>query len=179
MADLTWLVIGDSLIAFGDWQEMFPGVSVHNCGLAGETVAGLLARLESTIAGLAPPDLVLIMSGINNVVMEDFTFLGTYEKIIQLLAARFPQARIVVNSLLPVRLPWSNDTAVPRVNTMLCRLAERLGVTFLDIFRNFIDERGRLDGRCFLDDGVHLSAHGYRVWAGALADFLDNVREKL
>ena len=178
MKDTTWLFLGDSLIEFGDWQEMFPGVLVHCRGVAGETVGGLLARLKSTVAGIDSPDLVLIMSGINNVAMEDFTLIGSYEKIIQLLVTRFPQARIMITSLLPVRLPWLSDTVVPKVNNaMLRRLAEQTGVTLLDIYGNFIDEQGRIKGDCFLADGVHLSTQGYRVWADALACFLDCARE--
>jgi lysophospholipase L1-like esterase len=172
--DVTWLFVGDSLIAGGEWQEMFPGVAVDSRGKAGETVAELLTRLKSTVADIDPPDLIFIMSGINNVAMEDFMFLGPYEKIIQMLAARFPRARIVVNSLLPVQLPWLSEAVVPKVNTMLQRLAVQMGVTFLDIYCYFIDERGRIKGQCFLSDGVHLSPRGYQAWAGALAAFLDN-----
>ena len=114
------------------------------------------------------------MSGINDVAMEDFTFMDSYGKVIQLLAARFPGARIVVNSLLPVRLPWLSDAVVSKVNTMLRRLAERMGVTFLDIYRNFIDDEGRPAGQYFLGDGVHLSARGYGVWGEALAGLTGN-----
>jgi len=172
--DAAWLFIGDSLIAMGDWQKMFPGVSVDCRGVAGETVSGLLVRLESIVAGIDPPDLIFIMSGINDVAMENFTFMDSYGKVIELLAARFPRAGIVVNSLLPARLPWLSDGVVPKVNTILRRLAERMEVTFLDIYSNFTDDEGRPAERYFLDDGVHLSARGYRVWAEALAGLPDN-----
>ncbi len=172
MEDRNWLFLGDSMIEFGDWGEMFPALMIDNRGVAGETVGGLLARLEVTVDSITAPELILIMSGINNVAMEDFAFLGMYEKVVQLLAARFPQASIFVNCLLPVRLPWFSEDTVPRVNLLLQQLAQRIGVGFLDIYHCFTDDRGRLDGQCFLEDGVHLSPHGYRVWAAALADFL-------
>ena len=172
MEDRNWLFLGDSMIEFGDWGEMFPTVMIDNRGVAGETVGGLLARLEVTVDSLTAPELILIMSGINNVAMEDFAFPGTYEKVVQLLTARFPQASIFVNCLLPVRLPWFSEDTVPRVNSLLQQLARRAGVGFVDIYNSFTDDRGRIDARCFLEDGVHLSPHGYRVWAAALADFL-------
>jgi len=172
MEDRNWLFLGDSMIEFGVWGEMFPTVMIDNRGVAGETVAGLLARLEVTVDSITAPELILIMSGINNVAMEDFAFLGTYEKVVQLLAARFPQASIFVNCLLPVRLPWFSEDTVPRVNSLLQQLAQRTGVAFLDSYHFFTDDRGRFDAQCFLEDGVHLSQHGYRVWAAALADFL-------
>jgi len=179
LKDAVWLFIGDSLIAMGDWQEMFPGVFVDCRGVAGETVAGLLARLESIIADIDPPDLVFIMTGINDVAMEDFAFMDSYGKVIELLAVRYPQARIVVNSLLPVQLPWLSAEVVPKVNTMLRRLAERMAVVFLDIYRNFTDDEGRPVGQYYLGDGVHLSAQGYRVWAEALSGFRDDDERNL
>jgi lysophospholipase L1-like esterase len=172
MEERHWLFLGDSLIEFGEWGEMFPTLMIDNRGVAGETVGGLLARLEVTADSITAPELILIMSGINNVAMEDFTFLATYEKVVQLLAARFPQAAIFVNCLLPVRLPWFSEDTVPRVNSLLQQLARRTGVEFLDIYQSFTDDRGRIDAQCFLEDGVHLSPHGYRVWAAALTAFL-------
>lgn len=172
MEDRNWLFLGDSMIEFGAWWELFPTVMIDNRGVAGETVGGLLARLEVTVDSFAAPELILILSGINNVAMEDFAFLNTYEKVVQLLAARFPQASIFVNCLLPVRLPWFSEDTVPRVNSLLQQLARQCGVVFLDIYHCFTNDRGRLDDQCFLEDGVHLSPHGYRVWAAALADSL-------
>lgn len=172
MGDKNWLFLGDSMIEFGDWGALFPAVMIDNRGMAGETVGGLLARLEVTVDSFAAPELILIMSGINNVAMEDFAFLNTYEKVVQLLAARFPQAGIFVNCLLPVRLPWFSDDTVPRVNLLLKQLAQQCGVAFLDIYHTFTDDRGRFDDQCFLEDGVHLSPYGYRIWAAALSDFL-------
>jgi lysophospholipase L1-like esterase len=172
MDDRNWLFLGDSMIEFGDWGGMFPTVMIDNRGVAGETVGGLLARLEVTVDSLTAPKLILIMSGINNVAMEDFAFLDTYEKVLRLLIARFPQAGIFINCLLPVRLPWFSEDTVPRVNLLLQQLAQQCGVAFLDIYRCFTDDRGRFDDRCFLEDGVHLSPHGYRVWGKALAEFM-------
>jgi lysophospholipase L1-like esterase len=172
MAQTKWLFIGDSLIEFCDWQAKFPQVVVQNLGMAGETVEGLLARLDTQMDRIVPPDLILIMSGINNVAMEDFAFLPTYEIIIARLKADFPQARIIVNCLLPVQLPWFAEDTVPRVNGFLQQLAGRLSVSYLNIYQRFLDAQQHIDTRCFLEDGVHLSDEGYEVWAQSLRDFL-------
>jgi lysophospholipase L1-like esterase len=143
-------------------------VSTQNLGVSGETVQGLFARLESHLDHIIPPHLILIMSGINNVAMEDFTFPVFYEKIIELFAQTFPQAKIAVNSLLPAQLPWLESDTVPRMNLLLRQMAERSGVLFMDIYSHFITNKKRQHEHYFLNDGVHLSDTGYRVWAEAI-----------
>ena len=174
MATPTWLFIGDSLIEYCNWQEKFPKVTLHNFGIAGETVEGLLARLELVMNRLNSLDLILIMSGINNVAMEDFGFLSSYEKVIQKLKERFPDTRLLVNCLLPVSLPWFPEDTVPRVNERLQQLVEKEHVEFLDIYQRFTDHHNRFDATCFMEDGVHVSDHGYEVWHKAILDYLDD-----
>ena len=94
------LFVGDSLIEFYDWQARFPAYHVSNLGIAGETVEELQFRATRIIKNEYSPDLILIMIGTNNMVMEQFGFILSYEKIIETFASAYPQATIVVNSLL-------------------------------------------------------------------------------
>ena len=162
-----FLFIGDSLIEFFDWQERFPGREVFNYGSAGETAEGLLARLPNILDRVQAPDLVMIMTGINNVAMEDYGFLYTYEKIITQLRKKYGQATIVMASLLPVDLFFLGD-AIPRVNERLIDIAKNNSIHYLDLYPLFLDENSRAISSYFEADGVHLSAEGYEVWSRAL-----------
>ena len=170
MAD-KFLFMGDSLIEFFNWQERFPDRKIFNYGIAGETAEGLLARLPSIIDQVQSPDLVMIMTGINNVAMEDYGFLSTYEKIITRLRETYGQAAIAITSLLPVDLFFLGD-AVPRVNRRLQDIAQNNNILYLDLYPLFIDENLRAITSCFEADGVHLSADGYEVWARALENIV-------
>lgn len=161
------LFIGDSLIEFFNWQGRFPDKEVLNYGIAGETAEGLLARLPNIIDRVQTPDLVMIMTGINNVAMEDYGFLFTYEKIITRLREKYTQTTIVMVSLLPVDLFFLGD-AVPRVNGKLKDIAQNNASLYLDLYPLFLDENSRAVTSYFEADGVHLSANGYEVWARAL-----------
>src|SRR6056300_1287716 len=97
-----FLFIGDSLIQFFNWQERFPDKNIFNYGMPGETAEGLLARLPNIINQVHSPALIMIMTGINNLAMEDYGFLFSYEKIITLLQESYGQATIAITSLLPV-----------------------------------------------------------------------------
>jgi lysophospholipase L1-like esterase len=162
-----FLFIGDSLIEFFDWQKRFPGAQVYNFGSAGETAEGLLARLPNIIRKIRSPDLVMIMTGTNNIAMEDYGFLFTYERIIALLQKNCAPATIVMTSLLPMELFFLAD-AVPRVNTRLKNIARDKNIVYLDLYPLFLGENSKPISSYYEADGVHLSEEGYEVWAGAL-----------
>ena len=171
-----FLFIGDSLIQFFNWQERFPDKNIFNYGIAGETAEGLLARLPNIINQVQSPALVLIMTGINNLAMEDYGFLFSYEKIIALLQETYGQTTIAITSLLPVDLFFLGD-AVPRVNKRLKDIAQKEAILYLDLYPLFLDENAETITSYFDADGVHLSVAGYEVWAEALENkvfpFLD------
>lgn len=163
------LLMGDSLVEFYDWQGRFPGHRVLNLGLAGETVEGLLGRTAAIIEGRPAPDFVFIMTGINNVAMEETGLIEPYRKILRLLMAAFPGARIFVHSILPTLLDWVSDGDIRRVNGSLKEMAEGEGARYLDLY-------GRLSGGdlkdYLLSDGVHLSEKGYALWARELEEII-------
>lgn len=162
-----FLFIGDSLIEFFNWQKRFPDYQVHNFGSAGETAEGLFSRLPGIINRVTEPDLVMIMTGINNIAMEDYGFLFTYEKIIGLLRESYGQAAIVMTSLLPIELFFLGE-AVPRVNKRLAETARNMHIIYLDLYPLFLDEVATPVKAFYDADGVHLSPEGYEVWARAL-----------
>ena len=159
--------MGDSLIEFFDWQRRFPDRQVFNFGIAGETAEGLFARLPKIVKRVQSPTLVMIMTGINNIAMEDYGFLSTYEKIIDLLQKSYAHANIVMTSLLPVDLFFLGD-AVPRVNKRLMDIAGRKNIIYLDLYPLFLGKNSKAITDYYEADGVHLSEKGYEVWAGAL-----------
>ncbi len=167
------LFIGHSLIEFFDWQDRFPAHRVANLGVAGESVEGLLSRIERITKKYPTAQLIFVMSGINNIAMEDFEFLGSYKKIIERLSTTYPRAQIFINSLLPTRTDFISDESIRNVNKSLKELAEDANAEYLDIYGLFIDNDGRAKKDYLLEDGVHLSNEGYAVWARAVDEIIN------
>jgi lysophospholipase L1-like esterase len=167
------LFIGHSLIEYFDWQRRFPLHKVANLGVAGETVDGLLSRIGNITSKHPSADLIFIMSGLNDVAMEEFGFIGSYKEIIQKLISAYPNARIFIHSLLPTNVEFIRDGSIQEVNTSLKKLAEDTGVEYLDMYKSFLDAKGAVRRGYLLDDGVHLSDNGYDVWAGVLEGIID------
>ncbi|HEC97932.1 MAG TPA: GDSL family lipase [Nitrospirae bacterium] len=162
------LFLGHSLIEFFDWQVRFPDYRVASLGVAGETVEGLLLRVEGIIKEYPYADLVFIMTGTNNVAMEDFDFLDAYREIIEKLSAAYPEAGIYVHSILPIMLEWITGEDLQRVNRSIKEMTGKTGAGFLDIYNLFTDRDGKAVKNYFLEDGVHLNDNGYSIWTGAL-----------
>ena len=164
--------IGDSLTEYYDWQKRFPGYHVINLGIGGETAEGLKGRLDRVILSLQNPDCFFIMTGINNIAMEDYDIVSTYKRIINKLFSSFGKTAIVVQSILPVNLSWVDNNRIREINGALKEIANNFTAGYLDLYSLFVDGDGKPVGAYLLDDGVHLSDEGYKVWAKEIEEFL-------
>ena len=169
MAEGEVLFIGDSLTEWFDWAGRFPAHRVQNMGISGETVEGLLDRVGRAIDACANAEMVFVMTGINNVAMDDVSFLPSYRRIVRSLRQGLPGARIYVQSVLPALLPWTDPGVIGRINVQLSEMAGDEGAEYLDIHSHFTRAGVR---ECLSPDGVHLSPWGYEVWALALSGTL-------
>jgi lysophospholipase L1-like esterase len=164
--------IGDSLTEWYDWQARFPGYGVLNLGIAGETIEGLVNRLDRIILALEDPDCIFIMTGINNVAMEDYEIIHEYKRIINRFFSVFRKTEIVIQSLLPADLPWLDKGVITALNKELKGLAGNFTAHYLDVYGAFIGPDGILIREYLADDGVHLSDKGYEVWALVVEGYL-------
>lgn len=167
------LFLGHSLVEYYDWRGRFPAHDVHNLGVAGETTGGLLARVE-TVAAIHPEaDLILVMTGTNDVLMGDRSFLDVYRLLLQRLKETWGSAGIVVFSVLPAHPEWIEVAAVAGINEELGGIVGEAGAEFFDLTGRFLDEAGQVRLELLLEDGVHLGSEGYSVWSRAVKELLE------
>jgi len=167
------MLVGDSMIEFFDWQGRFLEREVINLGRSGESVEELRSRAISIVDRYEAPDLVLVMIGTNNVAMENFTFPAAYSDILETFREAYPEATLVVNSLLPMQLNYLAPDTVARVNSSLKSLAAAGKARYLEVWRTMVDNNGSvLEG--ILEDEVHLTSRGYEIWADKLEEFLES-----
>ncbi len=170
------LFIGHSLIEFFDWQKRFPAHRVSNLGVAGETAEGLLSRTDAIIKAHSHADLIFIMTGLNNIAMDDFGFIKTYKKILEKLFSAYPSASIYMHGILPVNMDFISNETIQNVNKFLKELARETGAEFLDFYNLYVDEKGTVIRDYLLDDGVHLSDEGYAVWSNAIEKIINQAK---
>ena len=175
------VLLGDSITLWFP-QELLPGRKTWlNQGISGQSSGGLLERLD-LMDGLQP-EAIYIMVGINDLVWgkQDEYLLKSYEGIIHYLKQAHPQAKVVVQSILPHgaenstwggrdRLLVLPNSRIRLVNQELQAIANAYDVYFLDLYPLFADGDGNLRAD-LTTDGIHLNRAGYLVWRTAIALF--------
>jgi len=171
----TILLLGDSLIEYGDWSTLLPGYQAINRGIAGETVGELAGRLGREIDLEKDPEKIIILSGTNNMLMGDESFPVVFETMLPRLRQFCPGTLVTVTGLAPLPLPWVTRERVEQVNLALERTAATAGCSFLDLSPVFDLYCRPVGNPCFLPDGVHFSPHGYQILAGAIIRHLKSL----
>jgi lysophospholipase L1-like esterase len=164
--------IGDSLTEWYDWQERFPAYHVLNLGISGETVEELLDRRDHIRSRIESPFAIFLMTGINNVLSEQYDITRPYAEIVRNLTTWYKSATIVVQSLLPVDMPWIKNDTIRLINRHLAEIAKEHGAEYLDVYAAFIDDNGIPKPGLVSDDGVHLASKGYEAWAKTVESYL-------
>ncbi len=166
--------VGDSLTQWFDWQQRFPDYSVANLGISGESVQGLLNRIYSIHEQTVGPDYIFLMTGINNIAMEQYDITLPYGKIVRNLTTWYKKSKIAIQSILPVKLLWISNDVIKDTNRHLADIAREYNTEYLDVYTLFVDSKGNPISGYLSDDGVHLAAKGYEVWADEVEKFLKN-----
>lgn len=161
-------MLGDSLVAGFDWQKRIPQFSIRNCGVPGATTHELLQAIPALKSHYGSSQLVMVMIGTNDLVMENYAFSEDLQKIIIFLTRTYPGAEILVNSLLPMQLPHLAQNAVTAINTQIETICRKTGSCYVDVYSRFTQTGGPL----FQTDGVHLTEEGYELWARTLLEHI-------
>jgi lysophospholipase L1-like esterase len=164
--------IGDSLTQWCDWEQRFPAYRVTNLGISGETVEGMLARRERIRTQIDNPDVIFLMTGINNLANEQYDIIPPYREIVRNLTTWYKQATVVVQSILPADSEWVSNTVIQDINRQLEIIAREYNAEYLDVFSLFMNANGSPNNGYLSDDGVHVAGKGYDVWAREVQQFL-------
>ncbi len=161
------ILVGDSLSMWFPREKLPAGKLWLNQGISGDTSSGVLKRLGAFSA--TRPDVIYIMAGINDLRKgaSDETILRNYRRIVRRLRQTHPQAQIIVQSILPTRLPKLSNSRIRHINIQLTVIAKEEGANYLNIYSWFTDMEGNLRPE-LTTDGLHLSQEGYDVWRSAL-----------
>ena len=172
----TLLMLGDSLVEWGDWEVLLPKVQVINRGIAGEHTEELSARLineiDTVLADRAEPEYILIMTGTNNLLMGNTYFPAILGSMLPRLIDLCPGSMITLNSIMPMQIQGLAQQTIQAANIELRNVAEHNNCRFLDMSTPFTEQCLPITKPCFLNDGVHLATRGYRVWAETIQQHL-------
>ncbi len=167
MAQGTFLFIGDNYIADFDWQQRMSHFQVHSHGVGKEKVESLLQRLTKIEKSVENPDILLIMTGIANVIDEDYTFVDQIRRMVIRLSNRFPDAEIIVNSLPNIKVNFLVEEAIHHLNISINSMTRQTGCCYLDNFAKLAKNR-----TIFESDGISLTPASYDRWARSILEYV-------
>ncbi|MBR1471632.1 MAG: hypothetical protein IJ600_08330 [Lachnospiraceae bacterium] len=169
--------LGDSLTERCSWNEMFPDLRVLNRGIGGDTVNGVLVRLDTVMK--TQPKKIFLMVGVNNLmngnevdqIIEDYSVLLDELQEIQ----EEDGCKIYVESILPAGAALKNASRVildgREVNAAVREMCEDRDITYIDLTDKFSNEDLGLRNE-YDYDGVHINAKGYRVLREILEEYV-------
>lgn len=165
----TTVFLGDSLTAEGNWTEWFPDHRVVNLGVSGDTTEMVIERLGEVVE--AKPDVVVVMIGTNDLAWRRSVeqIVGGVESILWRLHHELPDARILVQSVLPRAEDYT--ARIKDINIHLRQFAPTVKAEWVDLWPAFADDSDEL--RTDLSpDRLHLNEQGYREWRRVLGEAL-------
>jgi len=157
---------GDSLVFRFAVEEYFPQLTVVNRGVYNDSATGLRKRWESTVSGLLP-GFVVIMIGTNDILVgHGPDVAGQLDGILDSLA---PGSACVL-SIPPLGKEFcGKNDQVRAVNQVLQRVVKAKGQLWVDVFDDLNGDDGCLSVE-FTDDGIHLNGKGYQVVSSRLRE---------
>lgn len=169
-ADIVFF--GDSLTYYGDFASVFPDKVVCNLGLRGDTIQGMIDRVEQV--QMLEPKLVFLMAGINDVANCSVKSFGKQYKVLVLsLKELLPNALIVVHSMLPVNdRDFSiscNNNQIECCNNEILNIANCFNLNYLNLHSVYTKD-GVLPKEDTLD-GIHLRSLAYSKWLRMLFQY--------
>lgn len=196
LGDNPWVT--GQLFGKQSWDESFTGAAAENLalnlGISGDRTEHVLYRiLPASAGGLgqldAPelqPDVIFVLIGVNNTWAEETPVVDSVVagivQVVNAVHARKPDARIVLQSLIPTNDPVKNRDALLPINRRIADLAASPQfsgfVSYLDLYPLFTDAAGQQISGYFVSDGVHPNQSGYRVWRDLLVPYLRELRAR-
>lgn len=164
--------LGDSLTQEGEWHEIFPDFNVVNRGIGGDSVGGVLRRLNQVTSG--QPRAVFLMIGTNDLLYGPGMDISQqeYRQIVERIRSDSPGTRLYLQSLLPRA---ARDRAlVEEFNAFIEGLAAQYDLPYIDLYSHFLGDDGAIVVT-YSNDELHLNGPGYLLWRDLLQPSIDGL----
>ncbi len=171
------LFIGSS--SFTMWKNVqadFPVYKITNRGFGGSTLLDQLRYFNDIVVPYKPKQ-ILIYCGENDLAASD-TITGDevarrFQKLFTLIRRKFPKVQVTYISMKPSPSRQFLLSKMIRGNELIKKfLASKKQTSYVDVYREMIDDEGKPRTDIFLDDNLHMNKDGYAIWKRLIAPYL-------
>ena len=176
--NIDLLLHGDSIT---DWwlqdankpvfDKYFGTLRTANFAIAGDTTQGVLWGLKNGEGQGFQPKAVMLMIGTNNTGQSTGPEIAEgVGAVVGELRRNFPSAKILLLAIFPRSVPGDAvRDKIAEVNRIIARLDDQKNVFYMDIGRQFLDDKGVFLADAFRPDNLHPAAKGYDIWGQAVS----------
>lgn len=167
--------LGSSSFRRWDLDRYFPGRGLVNRGFGGSQMADALRYLDRIVLPLRPRTLFLY-EGDNDLARgkQPETVESEFRDLVARVHAVLPETRIVFVGIKPSLRRWHLIGLVREANRRVQDLAASNSLLeFIDVDAPLLGPDGRPRADLFVEDGLHLSPEGYRIWTDLVTPYLD------
>ncbi|OJU62893.1 MAG: hypothetical protein BGO01_10870 [Armatimonadetes bacterium 55-13] len=172
--------VGSSSIRL--WHSLktdFPYYNTINRGFGGSQVSDSV-RYANRIVTPYKPRIIVFFAGTNDIAdgKSAETVERDFEAFVGKVRAKLPSTPIVYISISPAPSRWNKIAEIMKANGLIEKYTEReKGLIFMDVFKSMLTKDGGPRPELFVEDKLHLNAHGYAIWRRALGPILDRLTE--
>ena len=185
-ADAEIAFFGDSRVIGADWYSAYPDKKLVNLGVGGDRIANLLTRMCQIKVLKEKGNLkyCFLTIGGNDCLSPEFNT-DTFRSEYGTLLTRLQELGITVyvNTIAGVTSEGTSlsekdarkaNAKMAQGNEIIRELAEKHGMTLVDMAELMNNSDGTLKADYAGPDGVHFSTEGYAFWYDTLRDYVNN-----
>lgn len=177
IASRAIVMLGDSLTDMGGWNEFFPRNTVLNRGISGDTVYGVMSRLQEVARH--KPKKIFVLVGVNDLFHGEPvpSVLDRYAEMVKRLLAITPH--IYLQSVFPINPQGGADmqgltnARIVALNAGIQKIAASNKLPYVDVYSKLVDSRGNLN-LSLTFDGIHVNGRGYDIWRKTISSMVKN-----
>jgi lysophospholipase L1-like esterase len=167
--------VGSSSIRLWDLAHAFPDIRALNRGFGGSQIEDSIRYVDLLVIKHKPRT-VILYAGDNDIAdgKSPQQVAADFKAFVAKVHAALPATRIAFIAIKPSIARWPLVGRMREANALIrahCDADDRLGFVDVDDPMLGWDARPRKD--LFVDDGLHLSAEGYQLWATLVRPFLE------
>ncbi|HNX04290.1 MAG TPA: GDSL-type esterase/lipase family protein [Opitutales bacterium] len=163
-----------------NWNENFHGWNCADFAWGGDSTHQILWRLQNGEFDGVHPKVIVLLAGANNIgrgerpgCAEDAA--EGVEAIVGFFREKAPDATIILTALFPRNDSPLANPLIRQVNERIKKLADGVHVRWLDMNSQLVDVNGDVRPEYVMEDHLHPSIEGYKVWAKNLVPILEEL----
>lgn len=169
------LFVGSSTVE--NWKTInkdFPDKPILNRGISGTKTIDLLGYCEQVVFPYAAKQ-IFVYEGDNDIGYKwpPEQILVQFRELFDTIRAQNPTAEIIYISIKPSPRREKSRESIEQTNALIGKFIEQQNnAGFADVYSAMRKADGSLYPEHYLEDGLHLTADGYKVWRNVIGKFI-------